>query len=230
MTGPRPFVAPGRGVGPESLRDILPRRLAEAEAARRLRGDFDLNPGMARPESPRQAAVLIALIDRPEGHTILLTQRTRHLARHAGQIAFPGGRLEPGDADALCAALRETEEEVGLGADRVETIGALDPYLTRTGFEITPVLGFVRPPEAWRPDPQEVDEVFEVPLDFILAPGNPVRHSRVWQGIERFFWVYPFGERYIWGATAGMLTNLREIVTGEALASSIDGRASRPPA
>jgi len=201
--------------GPRPLRDTLPQRLAAAGQRRRVRGDFDLNPAMARPAAPRPAAVLIALVERPGGHTILLTQRTRHLARHAGQIAFPGGRLEPGDADAASAALRETEEEVGLAADRVDMAGVLDSYITRTGFEITPIVGFVRPPEAWRPDPFEVEEVFEVPLSFVLAPGNPVRHSRMRDGVESFFWVYPFGERYIWGATAGMLTNLREILTGD---------------
>jgi len=200
--------------GAGDLRRLLPDRIAAATTGR-IRGDFDLNPGMPRPGRLRPAAVLIPLVDRPEGTTVLFTQRTRHLAAHAGQISFPGGRLEDHDADAAAAALRETEEEVGLSAGHIDTVGLLDTYLTRTGFEVTPVVGVVRPPAAYAPDPYEVEEVFEVPLDFILGPGNPVRHSRTWQGIERFFWVFPWRERYIWGATAGMLVNLREVMTGE---------------
>jgi len=198
------------------LRNGLAERIAAA-AAGRVRGDFDLNPGMTPPDRLRAAAVLVPLVERKEGLTVLLTQRTRHLAAHAGQISFPGGRLEAHDADAVAAALRETEEEVGLPASHVDPVGALDTYVTRTGFEVTPVVGFVRPPAAFAPDPFEVEEVFEVPLAFILAPGNPVRHSRTWQGIERHFWVFPYEDRYIWGATAGMLANLREVVTGEPL-------------
>ena len=150
------------------------------------------------------------LIERPEGLTVLLTKRAAHLASHAGQISFPGGAVEPDDADDIAAALRETREEVGLPPERIDLIGRLDTYLTRTGFRIEPFVGLIRPPFALRPDPYEVADVFEVPLSFFLAPANPQRHSRVFQGHERYFYAFPYGERYIWGATAGMLLNLRE--------------------
>ena len=174
------------------------------------RGDHELNPGLAPPGTLIPAAVLVPVVERPEGLTILLTLRTRHLAAHAGQIAFPGGRLEPEDRDAVAAALRETEEEIGLPPARVEVIGRLDTYLTRTGFEVTPVVGLVAPPFELRLDRHEVDDAFEVPLAFVLDPARRARHSRVFNGVERQFWAMPFGERFIWGATAGMLVNLAE--------------------
>ena len=198
--------------------DLLRRRLAEADVgARRAglripRGDHDLNPGLAPPEHPTQAAVLVAVVDRAEGLTVLLTQRTRHLAAHAGQISFPGGHLEPDDVDAVAAALRETEEEIGLPRARVEIIGRLDTYFTRTGFVVTPVVGVVTPPFELRPDPFEVEEAFEVPLAFVLDPAKRERRARVFEGVERHFWALPWGERFIWGATAGMLVNLAEVV------------------
>jgi 8-oxo-dGTP pyrophosphatase MutT (NUDIX family) len=154
--------------------------------------------------------VLVPVVDRPGGLTILLTLRTRDLPAHAGQIAFPGGRIEPEDRDAVAAALRETEEEIGLAPGRVEIVGRLDTYLTRTGFDVTPVVGLVTPPFALRLDPREVEDAFEVPLAFVLDPARRDRHSRVFNGVERHFWAMPFGERFIWGATAGMLVNLAE--------------------
>jgi 8-oxo-dGTP pyrophosphatase MutT (NUDIX family) len=156
--------------------------------------------------------VLVGLVDRPGGMTILFTKRTPHLNDHAGQIAFPGGRIEPTDPDAVAAALREAEEEVGLPTRQVEMLGRLDTYVTRTGFEVTPCVGFVAPPERFRPDPFEVAEVFEVPLGFFRDPASRKLESRIFQGRQRFFYAYPWGDHYIWGATAGMLNNLIEVL------------------
>ena len=158
------------------------------------------------------AAVLVPIVTHPEGLSVLFTLRTPHLSAHAGQVSFPGGRVEPGDADETAAALRETEEEIGLRPDQIRLIGRLDTYVTRTGFRIHPLVGFVAPPLALVPDPQEVADVFEVPLDFLIDPTNRRRESRLYQGRERFFWAIPYDSRYIWGATAGMVVNLSELL------------------
>jgi 8-oxo-dGTP pyrophosphatase MutT (NUDIX family) len=187
---------------------------AEAAALREAtRGDHDLNPGMTPPSTAlRPAAVLVPLIDRPEGMSVLLTQRTPHLTAHAGQISFPGGRIEESDADATDAALREAEEEVGLTRDHVTVIGRLDTYVTGTGFEITPVVGIVKVPFSLAIDPFEVSEVFEVPLSFVLDPKNHRRTMRDFEHRTRVFFVLPYEGRNIWGATAGMLVNLAEVL------------------
>ncbi len=161
----------------------------------------------------KPAAVLVPLVHHEDGFTVLLTQRTENLSSHAGQIAFPGGRLEAGDADAVAGALREAEEETGLRPAQVEILGQLDSYVTITGFEVTPIVGAVTPPLDLRPDPIEVADVFEVPLDFFLNPANHQRVSRDSNGQTRAYYAMPFGDRYIWGATAGMLVNLYEAVT-----------------
>ena len=198
------------------------RRLAHSIAGQRasdpatiaaMRGDHSLVPGGAPPATAlTPAAVLVPLVMRPEGLNVLLTQRTQHLAAHAGQISFPGGRQEASDRDSIDAALRETEEEVGLPRDHVEVIGRLDTYVTSTGFEVTPVVGLVRAPYPVKLDPFEVAELFEVPLAFILDPVNHQRHSRELNGRQRSFYVLPYQQRYIWGATAGMLINLAEVL------------------
>ena len=185
-----------------------------ARSERIERGDHDLNPGMPKPEKLKPAAVLVPIVDRPDGMTILLTQRTDHLNDHAGQIAFPGGRAEPTDRNLQATALRETEEEVGLTRDRIELVGQLDIYVTRTGFEVTPVVGIVNPPFPVKPDPFEVADVFEVPLSFIVDPDNHVQDSRIHNGVTRLFYVLPYEGRYIWGATAGILVNLSEVLRG----------------
>ncbi len=175
--------------------------------------DFALNNADRPPENLRPAAVLVPLVDHDTGLTVLLTQRTADMPSHAGQIAFPGGRRQIEDPDLIATALRETEEEIGVGRDHVDVIGSLDNYVTGTGFLITPVVGFVAPPFELKPDPREVADIFEVPLDFFLDPANHHVHSRTWQGRERRYYAMPYGERYVWGATAGMLKNLWRILS-----------------
>ena len=182
-----------------------------------LRRDPRLDPGMTRATRPsialRPAAVLVPLVDHAGGMSVLLTQRTVHLAAHAGQISFPGGKIEEHDADAVAAALRETEEEVGLSRKRVSVIGLLDNYVTGTGFEISPVVGIVEPPFDLLIDPFEVAEAFEVPLAFILDRRNHQRIERESAGRRRCFFVLPYEGRNIWGATAGILVNLAEVLS-----------------
>ena len=162
----------------------------------------------------RPAAVLVPLVKRESGVTVLFTRRTAHLNDHAGQISFPGGRSEPGDAYAAETALREAAEEIGLAADRVEVLGELPTYVTVTGYRVTPVVGLVTPPLELRPDDFEVAEVFEVPLGFLLDPVNHQRNSVVHEGRERRYYAIPYRQYYIWGATAGMLMNLHSFLKG----------------
>jgi len=192
-------------------RDTIIERLTKGRAGTG-RGDHDLNPDLRPEGSLVPAAVLVPLVPRDAGMTVLLTQRTDHLHDHAGQISFPGGRIEGTDPSAEDAAIRETVEEVGVEQTRIELIGQLDPYVTRTGYAVTPVVGFVLPPFSVRPDPFEVADVFEVPLGFILDPANLQRHSRLFEGKQRHFYALPYRERYIWGATAGMLVNLAQVL------------------
>jgi 8-oxo-dGTP pyrophosphatase MutT (NUDIX family) len=184
-----------------------------AEVREATRGDHDLNPGETPPSAAlRPAAVLVPLIEHEGGWSVLLTQRTAHLSAHAGQISFPGGRIEAADTDAVAAALRETEEEVGLARDHVSVIGRLDTYVTGTGFEITPIVGVIAPPYQLTIDPYEVAEAFEVPLSYVLDPRNHNRTERESAGRTRVFFVLPYEGRNIWGATAGMLVNLAEVL------------------
>ncbi len=186
-----------------------------ADGGRGVRGDHDLNPGMPPPAELREAAVLVPLVERPDGLTVIFTRRTAHLASHAGQVSFPGGHTEEEDASPEDAALRETEEEIGLHRRHIEPIGRLDTYITRTGFRVTPVVGLVKPPFDLAPDPEEVAELFEVPLAVILAPDMPKRESRDLFGVPRSFYVFPWRGNSIWGATAGMLVNLRDVLGEE---------------
>ncbi|MFG1402598.1 CoA pyrophosphatase [Xanthobacter sediminis] len=183
-------------------------------ALARVNGDHALQPsleGLAPLKPPRHAAVLVPIIARPEPG-VLLTQRSAQLSSHAGQIAFPGGRVDPEDADEKAAALREAREEVGLDSALVRHLGYLDGYLSGTGFWIVPVVGLVDPAYALTLNPAEVDEAFEVPLGFLMTPANHQRQSRTWQGTLRHYYAMPYEGRFIWGATAGMLRNLYERV------------------
>ncbi len=171
----------------------------------------------AAPASPRlPAAVLIGLVDRMDGPTVLLTKRTDHLKDHAGQICFPGGRIEPEDATIEAAALREAEEEIGLDPKKVDLIQRLAPYDTTTGFRIHPVVGWIEPPFDITPDDFEVAEIFELPLSFILDPANHQRQSHIRNNQRRSYYVLPYQGRFIWGATAGMLVNFSRLLTVQA--------------
>ena len=176
------------------------------------RGDHHIDPVMqaiAEVRPIRPAAVLVAIIDRDEP-TVLFTQRAAHLPDHAGQISFPGGKIDAGDATPMAAALRETHEEIGLEQRFIEPIGYLDLYMTTLGYRIVPTVARVSPEFQLNLNPSEVDDAFEVPLAFLMAPDNHQRHSREWKGMMRTFYAIPFGERYIWGVTAGILRNLYE--------------------
>jgi 8-oxo-dGTP pyrophosphatase MutT (NUDIX family) len=164
---------------------------------------------IAREQPVRPAAVLIPVVDHPQP-TVLLTQRSAHLNDHAGQIAFPGGKIDATDASPLEAALREAEEEVGLQREFVEPIGYLDLYATGFGFRILPTVARVRPGFKLSINKGEVDDAFEVPLAFLMDPANHQLHSKEFRGMERSYYAMPFAERYIWGATAGILRVLYE--------------------
>ncbi len=201
-------------------------RLSTAEVLRRFaaraprdpsaapHGDHDLNPDLHEPDrSLVPAAVLVPIVARPAGPRILLTRRTEGLDVHAGQISFPGGRIEARDADPEAAALRETEEEVGLSRRHVRVLGRLATYITRTGFEVIPVVGLVTPPFSITADPMEVAKVFEVELDFFLTPANRQTRELDYAGKQRQFYVFAYRDYCIWGATAGMLVDFIHILT-----------------
>ncbi|MEO9527062.1 CoA pyrophosphatase [Roseibium sp.] len=179
-------------------------------------GDHVLNPDLgpyARWDGPpREAAVLIGILDRDDGPSVVLTQRTGHLKSHAGQVAFPGGKIDPVDNGPVAAALREADEEIGLTPTRVETLGNLAPYLTGSGYRVVPVVGVISGDAPFLPNPGEVEAVFEVPLGFLMDPANHQKLSREWQGRQRYFYAMPFGERHIWGVTAGIIRSLYETV------------------
>ncbi len=160
----------------------------------------------------KPAAVLILVINHAPEPTVLFTQRTAHLTDHAGQISFPGGRVEKEDPDHFHTAVRETEEETGLPADRIEVLGAIPTYTTGTGYLITPVVGWVEPPVRYAPDPTEVDECFEVPFGFLTDAANHRYEQAMYKGRMRRYISVPYGRRYIWGATAGMLVSLTQVL------------------
>ena len=207
---PRAAALPGR--------DEIAARLASPPPVDQLFTADDLEKQLANAQlALRPAAVLLLVVNHPSQPTVLFTQRTAHLADHAGQISFPGGRCDEGDSGPEATALREAQEEVGIAPDRVGILGRLPEYRTVTGFAVTPVVGWIEPPMAYRPDPHEVAEVFEVPLSFLLDARNHRHESAMFQGRMRKYWAMPYGERFIWGATAGMLVTFQRIVFGGGL-------------
>ncbi len=202
MEGFRDKVA---GVLHEQPRNIVQAGPSDYDLDRHL-GLDDVQDHSAGPL--RAAAVLIAIVERSQLN-VILTLRTAHLNSHAGQIAFPGGKIDPGES-ALTSALREAEEEIGLVGKYVEPLGFLDSYTTRTGFQVAPLVGLVKPGFSLTANREEVDDVFEVPLAFLLDENNLQKHSRDWQGHRRHYYAMPYGERYIWGATAGIIRNLQQ--------------------
>ena len=170
--------------------------------------DYDLS--CERPVAPllKPAAVLVPLVMRGDGLQVILTRRSTHLPTHAGQIAFPGGRCEDSDADVGATALREAHEEIGLDPAYVTLVGVSDAYETVTGFAVTPVVAIVDPAATFTPDPREVDEIFEVPLAFLMDTANHEPHAREYNGVARRFYAMPYGDYYVWGATAGIVRAL----------------------
>lgn len=179
------------------MRALITERLARLSALGSTRAAAGL----------REAAVLVPLLERPGGMTLLLAQRAQHLPHHAGQVSFPGGGIEARDADAVAAALRETEEEMGIAPRQIEVVGVLEPIVTGTGFRITPVVGFVAPDVELKLDPFEVAEAFEVPLEFLLDPRNRERRTRNVGGVEVGYYAFDYHGRVIWGATAQILVD-----------------------
>jgi 8-oxo-dGTP pyrophosphatase MutT (NUDIX family) len=178
-----------------------------------LKGDHALNPaswGDLPSAMPRTAAVLVPVIEYQAGPSLLLTERATGLSSHSGQIAFPGGRMDPEDASPVETALREAEEEIGLNRGYVRPLGYLDPYLSSSNYFVLPVVAAVRPGAPLAPNPTEVAELFEVPLAFLMDEANHELHAREWRGSIRQYYAMPFGRRYIWGVTAGILRNMYE--------------------
>lgn len=177
----------------------------------RRAGAGDHRDDPAELDAPLRAAVLVPIVLHP-APSIVLTLRAQHLARHPGQVSFPGGRIEPQDDSVEAAALREAEEEIGLSAAAVEIIGRLPTHVTGTGYRVTPVLGLLVPPVAPKPDPREVAEVFELPLAALTGPPGPYEEEAVFRGQLRRYWVVPHERHRIWGATAAMLVALGRLL------------------
>jgi 8-oxo-dGTP pyrophosphatase MutT (NUDIX family) len=203
-------------------RESILDRLADFEPGAEPRSNIDAenapppgaerNPWITGDGTLKPAAVLVPLVARENGMTVLLTRRTSHLNNHAGQISFPGGRVDDNDRDAEHTALRETEEEIGLDSRQIDIVGRLEDYIVGTGYLVSPIVGMIEPPFDLDPHDHEVAEVFEAPLDYVLDPDNFERHSRQYEGSERFYFAVTWGDYYIWGATAGMLRNLSSII------------------
>ena len=194
-------------------------RLASSPPIEELLTADDLEKQQEASRNPlKPAAVLLLVVNHPGDPTVVFTQRTAHLADHAGQISFPGGRVEEGDEAPEQTALREAEEEIGIVRAKVDLLGRLPEYHTSTGYRVTPIVGWAEPPLSYRPDPHEVADVFEVPLAFLLDAGNHRYESAFYKGRMRKYWAMPYGERFIWGATAGMLVTFHRILIPQPVA------------
>jgi len=189
---------------------------AAQEVRDRDTGDHVLNPDVGPyafwKGPPRDAAVLIGIRDTGTGPSVVLTQRTGHLNSHAGQVAFPGGKIDPQDNGPVEAALREAQEEIGLDPSLARPLGHLSPYLTGSGFRVFPIVAAVNEPVCFVANPNEVEDVFEVPFSFLMDPANHQKQSREWNGKRRYFYAMPFADRYIWGVTAGIIRSLYDTV------------------
>ena len=195
-----------------SRADIVSRLATSPPLEELLTGDDLERQHLIAQQPLKPAAVLLLVVNHPGDPTVVFTQRNADLADHAGQISFPGGRCDDADCTPERTALREAEEEVGIPAERVEILGRLPEYLTSTGYAVTPVVGWAEPPLTFRPDPREVADVFEVPLAFLLDSGNHRYETAFHRGRLRNYWAMPYGERFIWGATAGMLVTFHRIL------------------
>ncbi|HEX5129476.1 MAG TPA: CoA pyrophosphatase [Usitatibacter sp.] len=195
------------------MRQLILERLADLPPLDQLFTADDLEKQSEAARQPAEPAAVLLLVVNHAQPTVVLTQRTSHLAHHAGQIAFPGGRREGSDESPERTALREATEEIGLDDRRVEVLGRLPEYRTSTGFSVTPIVGWAEPPMTWRADPHEVADVFEVPLAFLLDPRNHRYESAFFRGRMRHYWAMPYGERFIWGATAGMLVTFQRLIS-----------------
>jgi 8-oxo-dGTP pyrophosphatase MutT (NUDIX family) len=202
-----------QALDPDAFRRLATARLLAEPAgpglAIRSSSDYDLNPqANEAPAKPLVPAAVLVPVRRAAPMAVVLTERMPHLSAHAGQIAFPGGKIDTGDRNACAAALREAEEEIGLDPALVEPLGYLEPYRTATGYLITPVVAFIAAEFSPRPDPAEVASVFDVPLSFLMDGRNHRIDSREWRGDQRHFYAMPYEHRYIWGATAGIIRAL----------------------
>jgi 8-oxo-dGTP pyrophosphatase MutT (NUDIX family) len=213
------------GLTPAELRDWISARLdpldesrvCDGEDGREIRSDFDLGRDPPGPDAPplKDAAVLVALVERPAGMSVILTRRADTLRTHTGQVAFPGGRCDPGETPWV-TALREAHEEIGLDPAQVTLAGLSTPYRTGTGYHVTPVVGFVTPPFTLSPNPDEVADIFETPFLFLMDPANyEQRQGKTPAGDERRFYAITWEDRLVWGATAGMLRALHDRLDGE---------------
>ncbi len=196
------------------MRELIAERLLNLPPLEQLLTADDLEKQHEASQQPlKAAAVLLLVVNHPLEPTVVFTQRTAHLSDHAGQISLPGGRCDDADCTPERTALREAEEELGIPADRVEILGRLPEYRTSTGYAVTPIVGWAEPPLAYRPDPHEVADVFEVPLAFLLDAGNHRYESAYYRGRMRHYWAMPYGEHFIWGATAGMLVTFHRLMS-----------------
>ncbi len=209
----RSHLEPSGSHDPEGLKAWVRERLASQDGVPHFDGRLMMSAEACATAKP--AAVLVPLVARPEGIQVLLTRRTEHLSDHAGQISFPGGRVEPDDRSAMETALRETEEEIGLPRQQVELLGALREYFIPTGYRVVPVVGWITPPFDLAPDPSEVAETFEAPLAYFFDPDRHVIQQDVRNGRLRQYYAIPWRHHNIWGATAGILVDLYQVLASE---------------